>query len=89
MFLPQPVDLRQRRRSGIRQFLPRRISVGLIVQPRPMCAQEQYIPVNLVLVAEGKEQIGSPHFPAIVRRPEVQDALKSCTRIFIFMTFHS
>jgi acetylornithine deacetylase/succinyl-diaminopimelate desuccinylase-like protein len=33
------------------------------------------IPVNLVLVAEGEEEIGSPHFPQIVRRPEVQAAL--------------
>src|SRR5437762_1237525 len=30
------------------------------------------MPVNLVLVAEGEEEIGSPHFPQIVRRPEVQ-----------------
>src|SRR5256885_2028197 len=30
------------------------------------------IPVNLVLVAEGEEEIGSPHFPQIVRRPDVQ-----------------
>src|SRR3954470_20293848 len=28
------------------------------------------LPVNLVLVAEGEEEIGSPHFPQIVRRPE-------------------
>jgi acetylornithine deacetylase/succinyl-diaminopimelate desuccinylase-like protein len=34
------------------------------------------LPVNLVLVAEGEEEIGSPHFPQIVRRPEVQAALK-------------
>ena len=33
------------------------------------------IPVNLVLVAEGEEEIGSPHFPQIVRQPEVQAAL--------------
>jgi len=33
------------------------------------------MPVNLVLVAEGEEEIGSPHFPQIVRRPEVQAAL--------------
>src|SRR5690349_18482318 len=29
------------------------------------------LPVNLVFVAEGEEEIGSPHFPQIVRRPEV------------------
>jgi len=41
------------------------------------------LPVNLVLVAEGEEEIGSPHFPQIVRRPEVQTALKSCAGIFM------
>ena len=40
-------------------------------------------PVNLVLVAEGEEEIGSPHFPQIVRRPEVQSALSRCTGIFM------
>src|SRR5882762_7780950 len=35
------------------------------------------MPVNLVLVAEGEEEIGSPHFPQIVRRPEVIAALKN------------
>src|SRR6266850_700831 len=33
-------------------------------------------PVNLVLVAEGEEEIGSPHFPQIVGRPEVTAAFK-------------
>src|ERR1035437_7978530 len=32
-------------------------------------------PVNLVLVAEGEEEIGSPHIPEIVRKPEVLAAL--------------
>src|SRR5881396_1505575 len=41
------------------------------------------IPVNLVLIAEGEEEIGSPHFPQIVRRPEVQAALSRCTGIFM------
>lgn len=40
-------------------------------------------PVNLVLVAEGEEEIGSPHFPQIVRRPEVLAALKRCQGIFM------
>ena len=38
------------------------------------------LPVNLVLVAEGEEEIGSPHFPQIVRRPEVQAALAQVRR---------
>src|SRR5690349_11719564 len=33
------------------------------------------LPVNFVLVAEGEEEIGSPHFPQIVRRPEIEAAL--------------
>jgi len=41
------------------------------------------LPVNLVLVAEGEEEIGSPHFPQIVRRPEVQAALSRCTGVFM------
>jgi acetylornithine deacetylase/succinyl-diaminopimelate desuccinylase-like protein len=41
------------------------------------------LPVNLVLVAEGEEEIGSPHFPQIVHRPEVLAALKSCSGVFM------
>jgi acetylornithine deacetylase/succinyl-diaminopimelate desuccinylase-like protein len=41
------------------------------------------LPVNLVLVAEGEEEIGSPHFPQIVRRPEVLAALKRSAGIFM------
>src|SRR6184192_3416723 len=40
-------------------------------------------PVNLVLVAEGEEEIGSPHFPQIVRRPEVHSALAKTIGIFM------
>jgi len=38
-------------------------------------------PVNLVLVAEGEEEIGSPHFPQIVRRPEVLAALNHASGV--------
>src|SRR5216117_1413528 len=41
------------------------------------------LPVNLVLVAEGEEEIGSPHFPQIVRRPEVLAALKPAVGMFM------
>ena len=41
------------------------------------------LPVNLVLVAEGEEEIGSPHFPQVVRRPEVTQALSKCIGIFM------
>ena len=35
------------------------------------------MPVNLVLVAEGEEEIGSPHFPQIVARPRCAAALRN------------
>jgi acetylornithine deacetylase/succinyl-diaminopimelate desuccinylase-like protein len=41
------------------------------------------LPVNLVLVAEGEEEIGSPHFGQVVRRPEVSAALARCVGVFM------
>jgi acetylornithine deacetylase/succinyl-diaminopimelate desuccinylase-like protein len=41
------------------------------------------LPVNLVLVAEGEEEIGSPHIAQIVRRPEVSAALARCIGLFL------
>jgi acetylornithine deacetylase/succinyl-diaminopimelate desuccinylase-like protein len=41
------------------------------------------LPVNLVFVAEGEEEIGSPHFPQVVHKPEVMATLKKCTGIFM------
>jgi acetylornithine deacetylase/succinyl-diaminopimelate desuccinylase-like protein len=41
------------------------------------------IPVNLVLIAEGEEEIGSPHIAQIVRRPEVEAALRRCAGVFM------
>ena len=40
-------------------------------------------PVNLVLVCEGEEEIGSPHFRQIVTRPNVLAALKKCEGVVI------
>jgi acetylornithine deacetylase/succinyl-diaminopimelate desuccinylase-like protein len=40
-------------------------------------------PVNLVLVAEGEEEIGSPHIGQIVQRPEVQAALAKTVGVFM------
>src|SRR6266702_4241734 len=40
-------------------------------------------PVNLVMVAEGEEEIGSPHFRQVVRQPEVNAALKGCSGVFM------
>src|ERR1700739_1640987 len=41
------------------------------------------LPVNFVLVAEGEEEIGSPHIPQIVRKPEVLAALKKTDGMFL------
>jgi acetylornithine deacetylase/succinyl-diaminopimelate desuccinylase-like protein len=40
-------------------------------------------PVNIVLVAEGEEEIGSPHFGQVVHRPEVLAALAKCHEVFM------
>jgi acetylornithine deacetylase/succinyl-diaminopimelate desuccinylase-like protein len=40
-------------------------------------------PVNLVLVCEGEEEIGSPNFGEIVFKPEVEAALRKCVGIII------
>ena len=41
------------------------------------------LPVNLVLVCEGEEEIASPHFHEIVQTPEVLAELKKCSGVFI------
>jgi acetylornithine deacetylase/succinyl-diaminopimelate desuccinylase-like protein len=41
------------------------------------------LPVNLVLVAEGEEEIASPNFREIVTQPDVLKALKRCEGIII------
>jgi acetylornithine deacetylase/succinyl-diaminopimelate desuccinylase-like protein len=41
------------------------------------------LPVNLVLVAEGEEEIGSPHFKQIVDKPEISAALKKSVGVFM------
>jgi acetylornithine deacetylase/succinyl-diaminopimelate desuccinylase-like protein len=41
------------------------------------------MPVNLVLVAEGEEEIGSPHIGQLVHRPEVEAALRKTVGVFM------
>ncbi|HSR65708.1 MAG TPA: M20/M25/M40 family metallo-hydrolase, partial [Xanthomonadaceae bacterium] len=43
----------------------------------------QKLPVNLVLVAEGEEEIGSPHIAQLVRRPDVEAAMKKTIGVFM------
>ena len=41
------------------------------------------LPVNLVLVCEGEEEIASPHFGEIVNSPEVFPHMKSCVGVML------
>ena len=41
------------------------------------------LPVNLVFVAEGEEEIGSPHFAQIVHNPEIQSAFSESVGVFM------
>src|SRR5947199_1158961 len=41
------------------------------------------MPVNLVMVAEGEEEIGSPHIGQLVHRSEVEAALRKCSGVFM------
>jgi acetylornithine deacetylase/succinyl-diaminopimelate desuccinylase-like protein len=45
------------------------------------------LPVNLVLVAEGEEEIGSPHFRQVVAKPEVFAALRRSIGVFMPSAF--
>jgi acetylornithine deacetylase/succinyl-diaminopimelate desuccinylase-like protein len=46
-------------------------------------ASGQGLPVNLVLVAEGEEEVASTHFDQVVAVPEVQAALSKAVGVFI------
>src|SRR5437764_1228469 len=41
------------------------------------------MPVNLVLIAEGEEEIGSPHIGQLVHRPEVEAAMRKTIGVFM------
>jgi acetylornithine deacetylase/succinyl-diaminopimelate desuccinylase-like protein len=41
------------------------------------------LPVNLVLVCEGEEEIASPHFREVITHPDVMPDLKRCAGVFI------
>ena len=46
-------------------------------------ASGKKLPVNLVLVAEGEEEVASTNFSQVVAVPEVRDALKKTVGVFI------
>jgi acetylornithine deacetylase/succinyl-diaminopimelate desuccinylase-like protein len=46
-------------------------------------AAKAKLPVNIVLICEGEEEIGSPHFRQVATKPNVLTALKKCDGIFI------
>jgi len=41
------------------------------------------LPLNIVLVAEGEEEIGSPHFHAVIETPEVRSRMQKCIGVFM------
>lgn len=46
-------------------------------------ASGRKLPVNIVLVAEGEEEVASPHFDQVIAVPEVQAALAKSIGVFI------
>ena len=59
------------------------LEAGFLAALHAIRAAGKKMPVNLVMVAEGEEEIGSPHIPQLVRRPEILAALKKCVGVFM------
>jgi acetylornithine deacetylase/succinyl-diaminopimelate desuccinylase-like protein len=57
--------------------------IAFLAALRAFKAAGRKLPVNLVLVSEGEEEIGSPNFRDIVFKPEVEAALRKCVGIII------
>src|SRR5216684_3501686 len=57
--------------------------IACLAALRAFKAAGRKLPVNLVLVCEGEEEIGSPNFPEVVFKPEVEAALRKCFGIVI------
>jgi len=50
---------------------------------RAFKASGRKLPLNIVLVAEGEEEIASPNFHQVIAQPEVRQALSRCVGVFI------
>jgi acetylornithine deacetylase/succinyl-diaminopimelate desuccinylase-like protein len=57
--------------------------MALLEALRAIQASGKKSPVNLVLVAEGEEEIGSPHIGQIVNRPDVRAAMADTIGVFM------
>jgi acetylornithine deacetylase/succinyl-diaminopimelate desuccinylase-like protein len=57
--------------------------VALLAALHAFKAAREKLPVNLVLVCEGEEEIGSPSFSQIALRPDIQAALKKTLGVII------
>lgn len=57
--------------------------IALLAAMHAFKAAREKLPVNLVLVCEGEEEIGSPNFGEIALRPDVAAALKKCMGVII------
>ena len=57
--------------------------VALLAALHAFRAAGHTLPINLVLVCEGEEEIGSPNFREIVFKPEVEAALRKCVGVII------
>ena len=57
--------------------------VALLAALHAFKAAREKLPVNLVLVCEGEEEIGSPNFAQIALRTDVQAALRKCLGVII------
>ncbi len=62
---------------------------ALLFALRALKAAGRKPPVNIVFVAEGEEEIGSPHFTQVVHRPEVLAAFKKSGGVCIPMASQS
>jgi acetylornithine deacetylase/succinyl-diaminopimelate desuccinylase-like protein len=85
-----PLEARMVDRPGLGTIMVGRGAVNqkgpqaaLLAALHAIRAAGRKLPVNLVLVAEGEEEIGSPHIGQLVHRPEVEAALRKCSGVFM------